>query len=293
VPLLELANPHLGLGFPEPQPDPPVAGLVRDQTLLSLAAHANRSGGRVVELDERTLSLISRTPGTRDLPATLELLVDVAAASTDAIDAGAFKVVVAPTGGARAAGRTLGRFAFLLGDEAARAIRTTSSRTADAIDADIVYRPLHARAANVAVCPARSSHLVPVGVTVPDPDPDRPTISLADLTVGLDGESLAVRWVVTGQRVTFHSPHMLNATVAPRLVTFLLQLSGTTALWPFDWGAAGLLPLLPRVEHGRAVLSLARWRLDRSLMPADRLPLGVRRVPQRMVAAGRGLPRRA
>ena len=268
VPLLELVNPHLGLGFPEPQPDPPAAGLVRDQTFLSLAAHSNRSGRRVVELDERTLSLVSRPPGTRDLPATLELLVEVAAASTDAIDAGAFKVVVAPTVGARAAGRTLGRFAFLLGDKAARATRTTSSRTADTIDADIVYRPLHARAGNVAVCPASSSHLVPIGVTIPDLD--RPTISLADLTVGLDGDSLAVRWGVTGQRVTFHSPHMLNATVAPRLVTFLLQLSGTTALWPFDWGAAGLLPFLPRVEHGRAVLSLARWRLDRSLMPTDR-----------------------
>ncbi|WP_457518997.1 thiopeptide-type bacteriocin biosynthesis protein [Streptomyces sp. TE33382] len=166
----------------------------------------------------------------------------------------------------------MGRFAFLLGDEAAGLIRSSRSAghgpSRDVIDADIVYQPLRPRSANVAVCPPAHDHVLPVGVGTRPGDP--PALRLADLTVSLEDDALVVRWAVTGQRVRFHSPHMLNPSAAPRVVRFLRQIDETHRLQPFDWGAASQLPFLPRLERGRVVLAPARWRLDRQLMrPAE------------------------
>jgi thiopeptide-type bacteriocin biosynthesis protein len=265
VPLLELVNPHVGIGFPE-QAAPTPAPTGRDEALLGLAAQAARSGEPVVQLDAPTLALIGRPVTAQHLPQSLDLLVEVAAATPAAIDAGAFTVVATPVASASPAGRTLGRFAYLLGDGAIRAVARPPG-PGDTIDADLIYQPRRPRAANVAICPARHPYAVPVGV----PAPDQPTIALADLTVGFEEEQLVVRWAVTGQRVRVHYPHMVSSTLAPRVVSLLHQLAGDPVVWPFSWGVAERLPFLPRLEHGRVVLSLARWRLGgQQLRPADR-----------------------
>src|SRR5262249_31318890 len=58
--------------------------------------------------------------------------------------------------------------------------------------------------------------------------------------------------------------HMLNNFGAPDVCSFLddLRRDGVAQLSFFDWGPASGLPVLPRVQVGRVVLSLARWRLD-------------------------------
>ncbi|MEV5885363.1 lantibiotic dehydratase [Streptomyces sp. NPDC052020] len=278
VPLLEVINPYTGLGLPEDTTsdlpaDRSSTRAERDETLLVLAAEALRTGSRAAALDDRTLARIERQPDPRRLPGTLELVVAVAASSSAGIDSGAFRIVVSPMVGAREAGCTLGRFAFLLGDEAPTLIRSLRSAggapARDLIDADIVYQPLRPRSANVALCPPVHDHVLPVGVGTQSTDP--PALHLADLTVSLEDDALVVRWSVTGQRVRLHSPHMLNPSAAPRVVRFLRQIDETQRLQQFDWGAAARLPFLPRLERGRVVLTPARWRLDRRLMrPTER-----------------------
>ncbi|MGW9597316.1 lantibiotic dehydratase [Streptomyces chartreusis] len=273
VPLLEVINPYTGLGLPEDTSsalpaDESSARAERDETLLVLAAEALRTGSRTVALDDRTLARIERQPDPRRLPGSLEVVVAVAASSTADIDSGAFRIVVSPIVGAREAGCTLGRFAFLLGEETPGLIRSLRSAGGppahDVIDADIVYQPLRPRSANVALCPPVHDHVLPVGAGTQPTEP--PALRLADLTVSLEDDSLVVRWSVTGQRVRFHSPHMLNPSIAPRVVRFLRQIDESQRLQQFDWGAAAQLPFLPRLERGRIVLMPARWRLDRQTM---------------------------
>ncbi|MGY3679786.1 hypothetical protein ACVWXU_003409 [Streptomyces sp. TE33382] len=106
VPLLEVVNPHVGLGLPEDltatvPADGSAARAERDETLLALAAEALRTGNRTVSLDDRTLERIERRPDPPRLPGTLELVVAVAASSPADIDAGAFGIVVSPIVGGR------------------------------------------------------------------------------------------------------------------------------------------------------------------------------------------------
>lgn len=75
----------------------------------------------------------------------------------------------------------------------------------------------------------------------------------------------------TGRCVEPRVLHALEAGVlTPPLARFLAEI--TTArcavYTAFDWGAAIRLPYLPRLRHGRTVLSPARWRLTAADLPA-------------------------
>ena len=143
VPLLELLDPNFGLGPPSPfhgaasGGDPRKAAL-RQQTLHDLAITALRERQLVVELDEERLcQLESWTPTSLTAPQSLDLSLFVVAASATDVDDGRFQVVIGPNLGAIAAGRNLGRFADLLGEEAMAALqaigRAEASRRPDCL----------------------------------------------------------------------------------------------------------------------------------------------------------------
>ncbi|WP_405020602.1 lantibiotic dehydratase [Kitasatospora sp. NBC_00070] len=270
VPLLELVNPHLGLGFPEDHApasswSPGRPG--RDDALVQLAARALASGAETVELDDRTLACIEREVDPHGLPSALELLATVEAPDAAAVDRGDFALVVSPAVGSSAAGRVLGRFAFLFGDQAPQLPSSEPESTSDQIDADLVYQPLRARAANVAICPTRHGHIVRIGTGKHPQDP--PAVPLSEITLTLEDAGLVTRWGAHGPRLRLHVSHMINWDGAPRLARFLLRIGQPPVLQSFDWGAAHRLPFLPRLTRGPVVLAPARWRLGPTLLPAD------------------------
>ena len=69
----------------------------------------------------------------------------MAAPSRAAVDDGEFTLVVSPGIGSYAAGRILGRFAYLFGAEGEQALRAAAERqeaqTPDALAAELVYAP--------------------------------------------------------------------------------------------------------------------------------------------------------
>ncbi|BFV61055.1 lantibiotic dehydratase [Kitasatospora sp. CMC57] len=270
VPLLELVNPHLGLGFPEDHDvssartaGPPG----RDEALMQLAARALASGADTVALDDRTLACIEHEVDPRGLPPTLELLATVEAPDAACVDRGEFALVVSPGVGSSAAGRSLGRFAFLLGEQAPRRPAARPGVDPDRVDADLLYQPLVARAANVAICPPRHGHVVRIGTG--DHPQDPPAIPLDEIVVGVEDSGLVARWGVDGPRLRLHVPHMVNWDGAPRLARFLLRIEQPPVLQAFDWGAANRLPYLPRLTCGPVVLTPARWRLGPTLLGTD------------------------
>ena len=129
VPLLELLDPHRGLGpanshgYAPVGPEPAQAGR-RARTLLQLACTALHTRQRVVALDEKLLSRLETWKPTADrAPLSVDINVMIGARSQAAIDNGDFSVVVGPNLGAQSAGRNLGRFAHLLGPEGPAALK--------------------------------------------------------------------------------------------------------------------------------------------------------------------------
>ena len=269
VPLLELLDPNVGLGPPDGHAHPPFPR--RDVALRALAVAAVRDHRLAVELDDELLErLATCAPQARTAPLSADLPVLVAAPSPAALDAGDFQVVVGPNVGSGAAGSSLGRFADLLGPGARTALAGVAAgeQAADpgAVLAEVVYLPRRTRMANVAVRPGVRSREIVLGARPGVPDGQ--VVPVDELAVGLRGGRFAVTWPAAGgAQVLGVQGHMLNPQAAPAAARFLLDVAGhgRCQLLPFDWGPAGAFPFLPRVQRGRAVLALARWRID----PAD------------------------
>jgi lantibiotic biosynthesis protein len=272
VPLLELLDPTFGIGFSaghgwRHEAIEPQRSRRRQQLLLDLALTALRDGTRIVELDEQTVAgLQTWTPVPESAPSSLDIAVFVVATSPAAIDAGEFQIILGPNLGAQTAGRNLGRFADLLGSKAVAALREAAGVEAQPqpgrIVAEIVYLPAQPRSANVAIRPLVRDYEIALG-TMPSAPADR-VVPLDELIVGLSGERFTVRWPAADVEVEVSAAHMLNNVQAPPVCQFLEAVSRerTAQLAGFDWGPANSFPFVPRVQHGRAVLALARWRLD-------------------------------
>jgi thiopeptide-type bacteriocin biosynthesis protein len=275
VPLLEVLDPDLGLGSPYRLQQVGASGQpsgtnVRAQTLLSLACGALRDGQRAVELDEQTVRrLATSSPTPESAPPSLDIYAFVAASSAAALDAGNFTVVIGPNLGAAAAGRNLGRFSDLLGDEARAALehaaRAEELQAPTQVWAELVYLPDHFRSANVLVRPAIRSHEIAVGVSAGVPHSR--LIRLNELTLGIRDGRFCLYWSRTGAEVVVCSGHMLNYRNAPVAYRFLADINSDTRARfnGFDWGPAVSFPFLPRVQSGRCVLYPARWRIDTAM----------------------------
>jgi thiopeptide-type bacteriocin biosynthesis protein len=272
VPLLELLDPNFGLGPPSPfhgaapGGDPRKAAL-RQQTLYDLGITALREQQLVVELDEERLArLESWSPASETAPDSLDLSLFVVARSATDVDDGRFQVVIGPNLGAIAAGRNLGRFADLLGEEATTAMQEVGNAECpqhpDCLWTELGYLPHRFRSANVAVRPHPRPYEITIGTT-----PGRPSdhvIPLDELVVGTRGGRFYLRWPARGAEVVACTGHMLNNMQAPDVCRFLddLRRDGRAQFSSFDWGSAAALPVLPRVQVGRIVLCPAQWRID-------------------------------
>jgi thiopeptide-type bacteriocin biosynthesis protein len=273
VPLLELLDPAYGLGSPSTsfhEADPgvdPSKRTLRQQTLNNIALEALRERQLIVELDDETLSRLESRPLTSAaIPTSLDLSLFVLAGSAAELDAGRFEIVVGPNLGGIAAGRNLGRFADLLGDEAETALKELGEAEAalhpEGLWAELVYLPNKFRSANVAVRPHPRGHEIAVGIS-PGVSPDR-VIPLDELVVGVRAGRFYLRWPAREADVIPCAGHMLNNSQAPNVCRFLdeLRRDGLAQFSSFDWGTAAGLPVLPRVRVRRVILSPARWRID-------------------------------
>jgi thiopeptide-type bacteriocin biosynthesis protein len=267
VPLLELLDPRFGLGPPSAfAGSDSGAADRRTEVLRDLATGAIRDGSREVVLDDALIERMSNGVEPEHLPVSVELSVFVAARSRTAIDRGDYLLMIGPNLGAQEAGRGLGRFADLLGADArdllAEVVAAEAAvRGADPVVAELVYRPLRTRSANVAVRPLVRDYELPVGVA-PTLAPDR-VVQVDELSLGLVDGRFEVWWDAVDRPLVLTAGHMLNPAAAPPVCRALLELTsdGTTYLPAFDWGPMAAMPFLPRVRHGRVVLSPAQWRL--------------------------------
>jgi lantibiotic biosynthesis protein len=267
VPLLELVDQETGLGLVDLLPDYRSAGPIdddarrRDRRLLALASGALKDGALSVELDADTIAELETGPDQDELNPTLELAVYVAAASRDELDEGRFQVVVSPMLGSYAAGRILGRFAYLFGEPAERALREAAARDHNerGLPAELVYQPERPWLNNVMVRPGVRAHEIPLGAA---PGVGREgVIPAEELLVGVGGDRFRLRWPAGGTYVDVCEGHMLNPKAAPAVAAFLalMRNAGRPVLSPFMWGSAWALPRLPRVQSGRVVLAPASW----------------------------------
>ncbi|WP_433234833.1 lantibiotic dehydratase [Actinomadura nitritigenes] len=265
VPVLELVNPGVGLGFPDGYPGtpgeqrPPLSR--RDERLAELAQTAALDGQREIVLDDASIAGIAGRDETRArLPADLEICFRVLASSDNDIDRGAFDLEVVTV--SRGIDTMAGRFVDLLWPSGREPKRHAS--VGGALPVQMSFAPLSLRAVDVTRVPEQLPSVLSLGE---HRQPGRADVRLEDLVVGCDDERLYLASLTHRQRVSLVLPHALDLrTATPPLARFLLEVgrAQNAVVTGFDWGAARSLPFLPRIRHRRAILSPARWTLDAS-----------------------------
>lgn len=271
VPVTDLVDPDLGLGYPagyRSSPHPPADRQItdRDERLLALAQRAGAARTRQITLTESQIRDLAAAEPIAE-PPHLDLCFRIQAESLRALDAGDFTLIV--TGATPTGGATAGRFLHLLDandrDRMTASYADLPSLTEGARPAQISSPPLRTRTENVARAPAVLADVISIGEHRPG------GIRLADLAVAADTKRF---YLVSHRTGTPVEPTVMNAVDLPSfthpLARFLCELprSHAAAVVPFHWGAAANLPFLPRIRYGRAVLSLATWRIRTADLPA-------------------------
>ncbi|MBD3004081.1 lantibiotic dehydratase [Streptomyces sp. 5-10] len=276
VPLMEVLDPHTGLGTPAGYEHPtserqlPIDGADRnpdrDEVLTEWALSAIATGQREIVLDDAALERLSGTV-RRIPPVAAELCAHLTAPSTADLARGKFSLVLSQTTGSVTPGGMFGRFAYLLDDpEPVAQLAREAAASACRPQAEPVlldFQPMSGGAANVARVPAFWDRRLSVGC-FPDAPSGVTVQGVADVALAADEERLYVVDTTTGREIVPQSATVLNFALAPAAARLLREIPAMgRPVWSvWSWGALDNAPCLPRVRYGRTVLAAARWRLS-------------------------------
>ncbi|MEA2688686.1 MAG: lantibiotic biosynthesis protein, partial [Candidatus Eremiobacteraeota bacterium] len=259
VPLLRLLEARQSFDFETAIAKLPAQRLADDvqEELLALASTAAARGERVVALDA-LLPLLAAPHDGIAYADSYETLAHVLRGDGASLVPGLW------SGFHAGAGRSLTRFADLLGEDVGDVLRRGVRPAPGCIDAELSSLPRMRRSINVMTRDNPFAYELVDGLW-PAGDPER-TLTPDDLVVGLAGGRLYVRSERHGAIVRVHQSHLARQTGNSRLGTFLATIAQSDLPYvAFTWGAAAVkLPFKPRVTVAGAVVAPATWRV-----PAD------------------------
>ncbi|MEU7246148.1 lantibiotic dehydratase [Streptomyces sparsogenes] len=278
VPLRTLVDSVTGLGFPHHYHQHRHHSKelnARDRALVALAQEAAFAGLREVVLDDPLVERLAQQTGNPGPSENTELSVEVLADTDEAVRTGDYRMVL--TNGGFGPGGMFGRFLPTLPE----LTDPVSRRTHDvlmatpggerAVPAQVCVPPGNSRSYNVMRGPLLSDAVISIGEG-PGPQWTGTRVSvLDDLAVAAYHDRLEVHCTRTGKELIPFAPHALNPDLLPPTARLLLDIGTQQAppIMPWSWGAAGALPYLPRVRHGRVVFSSARWTPDATLVDSN------------------------
>ena len=288
VPLAELTDPHRGLGFPgiyaDRSPEGPVRPTVlggeeedRERRALTaeLVQEALLSEERELRLTEELIDRLAPPP--REVPAepprSLELCLQLLAASPAAVDRGEFRLLASRHLGSWMAGATAGRFAAQLGIEEELARLVGGVAEEDVLAAQVDFRPYNARAMNMTQVPTLLPHRLPLGTFADPAEPGH--LDWRRLLVRADASGLYLTDPDSGRRVLPVVAHMVALhREAPEVARFLIDcVFGRPRAWTgWEWHGLESLPLLPRLSFGRVIVQPMRWVAPSGLRRAAQDP---------------------
>jgi thiopeptide-type bacteriocin biosynthesis protein len=286
VPLLEALDAEAGIGFdpsnaPSAEAAPLLAGMVlggaadgragtnfgaREALLLRKLEETLRTGRQVLELDDEVLEGLENKE-RQPLPDSFTVMAAVAAESEAALARGRFQLKLQAV--AASGANLLGRFCHgdpQLHREVERLLRAEEALRPDAVFAEIVHLP-QGRVGNILARPVlREYELTYLGRSGAPPERQ---LEASDLRVSVRGSRIVLRSARLGREVI---PRMTNAHnfsfqslgLYRFLCTLQYQQQCGGLLW--SWGPLANASFLPRVTHGRLVLSKATWNLWRDTL---------------------------
>ncbi len=261
------ASPLLyGLPLAAPAADASVTWGTRENYLFDRLTEVLATGARTMELTPKDLERLSPYSGPDGgeiphLADAFQVMVHLAAASPEALNAGDFQILLGGAVGPSGA-RLLGRFCHAdpeLHRQVEVHLRQEEAHSPEAIYAEIVHLP-QGRIGNILSRPVLREHEIPfLGRSGA---PREHQIPVTDLAVTVRGSRIVLRSFRLGREVI---PRLTSAHNYRRgslgIYRFLcmLQTQGTQGGAMWSWGPLESSLFLPRVTAGRLVLARATW----------------------------------
>lgn len=261
VPLLELIDPHQGLGMLKPKvPDDNKPPSFPWQQLLLSSIQNNEI--RIEHLPQNAIS----QEKLQNAPSSLEIAFELLASSQEDLNAGNYTLVVNPLVTTRQAGTIFGRFLYLFDssqtDQLRQLIKQEEDLYPQVLFVEAGFSPSHSRVANIAFHEnIREFHL-----QMHFHEPSDKTLDLEDIYVGSRKNRLYLYSKKMKKELHVVLSSAVNKELAPPALKFLLDLSQErfTSFNPFIWGKMPPCTFLPRVSYKNVILSPARWLLTSS-----------------------------
>ncbi|MCJ1712944.1 lantibiotic dehydratase [Curtobacterium sp. VKM Ac-2922] len=273
VPVLELLDELIGLGFPHGYPGSsrPAPPRFDERWEADLAILRRRLTTRAEVIDgvprcellDVDLSPF-RTRGDRP-PASLDVFALIGGAEDPD------SATIAPVGATTPAGAAFGRFDAILDDVGAVLRHGSELELAAQTDTrfcHVDYLNPRPHMNNVAFAPQQFDTVIPVTSTAHAANAS--ALPLADVLVGW-ADGFYLRSASTGSRIVVRNPNILNRVTQPGLVRFLLDVSDDGTAKPgWAWGAhEEHVDVLPRVVHDGVTIAPAQWRLPETAGDRD------------------------
>ena len=283
VPLLEMVNENIGIGYPEyyfnnnsnldvSRETKEKLNLYR-RILIEEILSSIRAGFKEVILDDRLIEKLTiKDNWESEIPDSLEVYAEILAENRELINKGEVEIVINPNAGSFQTGLTFGRFIENLDNDTCTDIEKISLANQhfnkNVLMVDAAYLPVYGRTANIMMSKNFLPYEMAIGTNI---QKGKKHIQLDDLYVSADNKRLFLKSKKYKKEVVIASSNMLNFSGSPNLFRLLKDLSfeGKCYWRPFEWNTGIEQIYLPRLRYKNVILTPAQWNLSREMFEEE------------------------
>lgn len=256
VPLLELVDSHLGIGFL--LPEAPKIKNERPAFWKELVLAQQKS--KTLEIESFPRHFLSQEQ-LKKAPLSFELFFEIQTDSEVDLNNGNYTLLVNPIGGSLQAGGTFGRFLSLFSssqqDQLRGLLQQEEALLPHAQVVEASFLPDSPRSANI-ICHETTRQFQ---LQMHFHHDASSLLELEDIYVGSTLDRLYLFSKKLGKELQIMLSSVINPQLAPEILQLLLQISKGrfSSFSPFPWKGAESELFLPRLVYKNVILSPARW----------------------------------
>ncbi|KIO68335.1 hypothetical protein B4064_0974 [Caldibacillus thermoamylovorans] len=281
VPLLEMLDQDLGIGAPVDYENPKNAGInagmvqpstdeqLRDY-FLQKYVEAVKDKKSIMITDDEIKELGLDDYNYNSIPDSLDMNIIVKCNSDQDIADNRFTYYLGPNLGATHAGKSFGRFAYMMDGEEKlfetlnEEILNLNDDSDEYVTCEIVYMPNETRNANVTRNIHHSEYELALFTNNSRDEEHR--LSLNDILIGIENDLFYAKSKTLNKKLLITINNMLNTRTAPNPIRFLydLSLDGKKIWYNFPWDIIfSEYSYIPKIEYKNFTISPEKWVLNK------------------------------
>jgi lantibiotic biosynthesis protein len=284
VPLMELIDENIGIGYPATYLNPiskKRSHKETDNNSNKLKHYIYNKITQKVNVDEFNISLdeikamkeIKEVSSSKDLVNSFEANFMLFSNSVEDLDKGKYKLLLGANYGSDKAGKMFGRFLHVLDDETYERFKETAKEEEKLINdenvmlCDISIIPSNRRSANVSLSKSLNKYQLCISQYT-----ENKVIDLKDLVVGIDNNKFYVKSIKLNKRIILYSTNMLNISLCHNIYRLLIELTNEKNIFsPFFFIKDVLkdFSYVPEIKLGNVTVYPKTWKIDKELLNID------------------------